>query len=68
MIKKKDLSQEDKKVWENFIKDPFDVYDKDIKDQKREIRKIGMLWLVGKGSFRKKGAWAGFSLQRKKKI
>ena len=33
MIKKKDLSQEDKKVWENFIKDPFDVYDKDIKDQ-----------------------------------
>ena len=34
MIKKKDLSQEDKKVWENFIKDPFDIYDKDIKDQK----------------------------------
>ena len=34
MIKKKDLSQKDKKVWENFIKDPFDVYDKDIKDQK----------------------------------
>ena len=33
MIKKKDLSQKDKKVWENFIKDPFDVYDKDIKDQ-----------------------------------
>ena len=34
MIKKKDLSQKDKKVWENFIKDPFDIYDKDIKDQK----------------------------------
>ena len=35
MIKKKDLSQKDKKVWENFIKDPYDIYDKDIKDQKR---------------------------------
>tara|TARA_B100000242_G_C42899866_1_gene417383 strand:+ start:105 stop:521 length:417 start_codon:yes stop_codon:yes gene_type:complete len=34
VIKKKDLSQKDKKVWENFIKDPFDIYDKDIKDQK----------------------------------
>ena len=34
MIKKKDLSQKDKKVWENFIKDPYDIYDKDIKDQK----------------------------------
>ena len=34
MIKKKDLSRKDKKVWENFIKDPFDIYDKDIKDQK----------------------------------
>ena len=34
MIKKKDLSQKDKKVWENFIKDPFDIYDKDIDDQK----------------------------------
>ena len=34
MIKKKALSRKDKKVWENFIKDPFDIYDKDIKDQK----------------------------------
>ena len=34
MIKKKDLSQKDKKVWENFIKDPFDIYDKDINVQK----------------------------------
>ena len=29
MIKKKDLSQEDKKVWEDFIKNPSDIYDKD---------------------------------------
>ena len=34
MIKKKDLSQKDKKVWEDFIKDPFDIYDKDINNQK----------------------------------
>ena len=29
MIKKKDLSHEDKKVWEDFIKNPSDIYDKD---------------------------------------
>ena len=29
MIKKKDLSLEDKKTWENYIKNPSDVYDKD---------------------------------------
>ena len=34
MIKKKDLSQKDKKVWEDFIKNPFDIYDKDINNQK----------------------------------
>ena len=27
-----------------------------------------MLWLVEKDPFRKKGAWDGFSLQRKEKI
>ena len=38
MIKKKDLSQEDKKTWEDYIKDPSGIYDKDVKNQ-RNIRK-----------------------------
>ena len=38
MIKKKDLSQEDKKIWEDYIKDPSGIYDKDNKNQKN-IRK-----------------------------
>ena len=29
MIKKKDTNQEDKKTWEDYIKDPFDIYDKE---------------------------------------
>ncbi len=29
MIKKKYLSSEDKKTWEDYIKDPSDIYDKD---------------------------------------
>ena len=29
MIKKRDLSQEDKKTWEEYIKNPSDIYDKD---------------------------------------
>ena len=29
MIKKKYLSQVDKKTWENYIKNPSDIYDKD---------------------------------------
>ena len=38
MNKKKDLSHEDKQAWENYIKDPLDIYDKDNNNQKR-IRK-----------------------------
>ena len=34
MSKKKDLSQEDKKTWEDYIKDPSDIYDKDKSNQK----------------------------------
>ena len=30
MIKKKDLSQEDSEVWQSYIKNPTDVYDKDL--------------------------------------
>ena len=29
MIKKKDTNQEDKKTWENYIKNPLDIYDKE---------------------------------------
>tara|TARA_B100001057_G_scaffold965_1_gene963 strand:- start:244 stop:663 length:420 start_codon:yes stop_codon:yes gene_type:complete len=29
VIKKKDSNQEDKKIWENYIKNPSDIYDKD---------------------------------------
>ena len=29
MNKKKDLSQKDKKIWDQYIKDPSDIYDKD---------------------------------------
>ena len=35
MIKKKNLSQYDKKVWEDFIKDPSNIYDKDNNDEKK---------------------------------
>ena len=30
MIKKKESNKEDKKTWEEYIKDPSDVYDKDL--------------------------------------
>ena len=30
MIKKKDLSQEDKETWDNFTKQPSNIYDKDL--------------------------------------
>ena len=29
MIKKKDRNQEDKKIWQDYIKNPSDIYDKD---------------------------------------
>ena len=29
MIKKKDLNQKNKETWEDYIKNPFDIYDKD---------------------------------------
>ena len=34
MSKKKDLSQKDKKIWEDYIKNPSDIYDKDKNNQK----------------------------------
>ena len=40
MIKKKDLDQDDRKAWEEYIKDPSDIYDKD-KNYSRENDKKG---------------------------
>ena len=34
MNKKKGLSQEDKQTWNDYIKDPSDIYDKDKNNQK----------------------------------
>tara|TARA_B100001559_G_C16302887_1_gene530472 strand:- start:194 stop:610 length:417 start_codon:yes stop_codon:yes gene_type:complete len=33
VIKKKDLSKEDSKVWQSYIKNPTDVYDKDLSNK-----------------------------------
>ena len=38
MIKKKDLSQEDKKIWDDYTKNPNDIFDKDRHNQ-NSIRK-----------------------------
>ena len=35
MIKKKDISKEDIEVWNNYIKDPQDIVDKDVLSQKK---------------------------------
>ena len=40
MIKKKDPIQDDKKIWQDFIKDPSDIYDKD-QDISKNINKRG---------------------------
>ena len=46
MIKKKDLSQEDKKTWEEYVKNPSDIYDKDLSTsnsiQRRERYKFDL--------------------------
>ena len=39
MIKKKDLDQNDKKAWEEYIKNPSDIYDKDKNYSKENQRK-----------------------------
>ena len=38
MIKKKDTNQEDKKTWEDYIKNPSDIYDKD-RSNSNDIRR-----------------------------
>jgi DNA-nicking Smr family endonuclease len=39
VIKKKDPNQEDKKTWENYIKNPSDIYDKDKATSNDILRK-----------------------------
>ena len=39
MIKKKNLSKEDKETWENFIKRPSDIYDKEKSNDKNIYKK-----------------------------
>ena len=40
MTKKKDLSKKDRETWENYIKNPSDVYDKDKNNQNDPNRKV----------------------------
>ena len=46
MIKKKEANQEEKKVWEEYIKNPSDIYDKDLSTansvQRRERYKFDL--------------------------
>ena len=39
MIKKKDLSHDDKKTWEEYVNNPSDIYDKDIDDFRNSLRR-----------------------------
>ena len=39
MIKKKNLSNKDIEIWETYVKNPSDVYDKDKNNQKNQNRK-----------------------------
>ena len=39
VIKKKNPNQKDKEIWENYIKDPSDIYDKEI-NQLNNIKKV----------------------------
>ncbi len=39
MIKKKDTNQKDKKTWEEYIKNPTDIYDKEKKNVPEEVER-----------------------------
>tara|TARA_B100000963_G_scaffold342229_1_gene342879 strand:+ start:2506 stop:2925 length:420 start_codon:yes stop_codon:yes gene_type:complete len=39
VIKKKDINQEDIKTWEDYIKNPSDIYDKDLDTSNNAMRK-----------------------------
>ena len=50
MIKKKYLDQDDKRAWEEYIKNPSDIYDKDKnyfkENQKPKVKKKKKLFYV----------------------
>ena len=39
MIKKKESNQEDKKIWEEYIKNPSNIYDKDELTSNKNFRR-----------------------------
>jgi len=39
VIKKKDLSKEDKETWDNFTREPSDIYDKDLQITDDNLRR-----------------------------
>ena len=39
MIKKKDLPEEDKKIWEDYVNNPTDIYDKEKKNTTNNFKK-----------------------------
>ena len=39
MKKKRELSQEDKKTWEKYIKDPKDIFDKERNNSNQKLEK-----------------------------
>ena len=40
MKKKDDISLADKKAWENYIKDPKDVFDKELINKKKSLKRL----------------------------
>ena len=46
MIKKKDLSIEDKEAWENFTKHPSDIYDKENGNSKKKTQGKNVLNMI----------------------
>ena len=57
MIKKKDLSKEDSEVWQSYIKNPTDVYDKDLgnkstnRKERFKFKTCKNIVLVGSGFY-----------------
>ena len=49
MIKKKDLDQDNTKAWEEYIKNPSDIYDKDknfSKEKDIQLKKLQQVLLM----------------------
>ena len=46
MIKKKELNQQDKETWENYIKDPSDIFDKEKVTSKNKQNRYRYKFLV----------------------